>query len=500
VSQLAATSATIASVSGTNATYSNGNFTSATVTTISGTTATYTSATVTNLALTSLTLANLSITSANVTTLTGTNLTYTSGTVTNLNSTSANITTLTGTTFGTTGATQLRGASAAITNISGTSLTITTNAYFATSSGNVGIGTTNPTFKFVTATSATDGTWLYSSSAISYLGLGGYANGGDGAFQIIYNRGTGGITFNGGSRDTPAARMAIDNSGNVGIVAAVSATIGSFASANITTLTGTTFGTTATTQIRANSLAVSATGARWDANGDIYAVRSGGTSGVIFLGSSGGRYLFYDGSQYYLPGANLAINGALAVTANGGNYNINAVGIYSTQPTIGYVISGQSIAYTSQLGPQILGQGGSAAAITFHRPGAYAINMGLDTDNVVKIGGWSAGAVAYPVLTSNNVGSYVAVLPTVNVTSSTSIAATTGNHYILRGGATTVTLPASPAAGNIVWVTVSNGRSDNVIARNGQNIQGLAENMTLDTAYAAVQLRFSDATMGWVFC
>jgi hypothetical protein len=201
-----------------------------------------------------------------------------------------------------------------------------------------------------------------------------------------------------------------------------------------------------------------------------------------------------------MPTSNLFVNGSQAVTNNGGNWNINAVGIYSTQPTIGYVISGQSIAYTSQLGPQILGQGGSAAAITFHRPGAYAINMGLDTDNVVKIGGWSAGAVAYPVLTSNNVGSYVAVLPTVNVTSSTSIAATTGNHYILRGGATTVTLPASPAAGNIVWVTVSNGRSDNVIARNGQNIQGLAENMTLDTAYAAVQLRFSDATMGWVFC
>ena len=111
-----------------------------------------------------------------------------------------------------------------------------------------------------------------------------------------------------------------------------------------------------------------------------------------------------------------------------------------------------------------------------------------------------AASVGSILLTSTNASSYVSGLPVVNVTSSTSIAATTGNHYILRGGATTVTLPASPAAGNIVWVTVSNGRSDNVIARNGQNIQGLAENMTLDTAYAAVQLRFSDATMGWVFC
>jgi hypothetical protein len=32
-----------------------------------------------------------------------------------------------------------------------------------------------------------------------------------------------------------------------------------------------------------------------------------------------------------------------------------------------------------------------AAAMSFHRPGIYATNMGIDTDNVFKIGGWSAG-------------------------------------------------------------------------------------------------------------
>jgi hypothetical protein len=31
------------------------------------------------------------------------------------------------------------------------------------------------------------------------------------------------------------------------------------------------------------------------------------------------------------------------------------------------------------------------ATMSFHRPGAYAVNMGIDTDNVFKIGGWSAG-------------------------------------------------------------------------------------------------------------
>jgi hypothetical protein len=36
-----------------------------------------------------------------------------------------------------------------------------------------------------------------------------------------------------------------------------------------------------------------------------------------------------------------------------------------------------------------------AAVMSFHRSGAYAVNMGLDTDNVFRLGGWSDGAGAY---------------------------------------------------------------------------------------------------------
>jgi hypothetical protein len=35
---------------------------------------------------------------------------------------------------------------------------------------------------------------------------------------------------------------------------------------------------------------------------------------------------------------------------------------------------------------------GGAAGMSFHRNGVYAINMGLDPDNVFRIGGWSASA------------------------------------------------------------------------------------------------------------
>jgi hypothetical protein len=40
----------------------------------------------------------------------------------------------------------------------------------------------------------------------------------------------------------------------------------------------------------------------------------------------------------------------------------------------------------------------NAAYMTFHRPGAYAVRFGLDNDNVMKVGGWSLGAVSHRVI------------------------------------------------------------------------------------------------------
>lgn len=75
--------------------------------------------------------------------------------------------------------------------------------------------------------------------------------------------------------------------------------------------------------------------------------------------------------------------------------------------------------------------------------------------------------------------------------------AVAGRHYSLEAaGAVTVTLPAAPLDGDVVWITVANSRKDNQLARNGEQIMGLAEDMTLDliTSY---QLRF--ITNSWRF-
>ena len=52
----------------------------------------------------------------------------------------------------------------------------------------------------------------------------------------------------------------------------------------------------------------------------------------------------------------------------------------------------QSAVNTSSNNPplQAYSSGGNGAIMSFHRGGVYAINMGLDSDNIFRIGGWSA--------------------------------------------------------------------------------------------------------------
>jgi hypothetical protein len=83
--------------------------------------------------------------------------------------------------------------------------------------GNVGIGTSDPTFRFVSANSNTDGGWLYSTGNTSILGLGGYSSATAGACSLRYNRTGGDITIHNGTRDTQTTRVTIDNFGNVAI-------------------------------------------------------------------------------------------------------------------------------------------------------------------------------------------------------------------------------------------------------------------------------------------
>src|SRR6056300_410251 len=83
-----------------------------------------------------------------------------------------------------------------------------------------------------------------------------------------------------------------------------------------------------------------------------------------------------------------------------------------------------------------------------------------------------------------------------------SFTAVNGEGYFVdtSSGAITVTLPASPSAGNIVYVKDYGGDfSTNActIARNGSNIRGATNNFTLEKANSGAVFIYVDATEGW---
>ena len=70
---------------------------------------------------------------------------------------------------------------------------------------------------------------------------------------------------------------------------------------------------------------------------------------------------------------------------------------------VGKTNTGGSVVNSNDSGSlSIRGDASNSATISFHRPSLYAINMGLDTDNNFKIGGWSSTDVDFSLDPSGN--------------------------------------------------------------------------------------------------
>ena len=87
-----------------------------------------------------------------------------------------------------------------------------------------------------------------------------------------------------------------------------------------------------------------------------------------------------------------------------------------------------------------------------------------------------------------------------NSSSTDTIAAGSYASIDTSGGAVTITLPGSPANGDKVGfldATGSFATNNLTIARNGNNIMGLAEDLTVSTNYASFILTWISALSDW---
>lgn len=134
------------------------------------------------------------------------------------------------------------------------------------------------------------------------------------------------------------------------------------------------------------------------------------STGRVTLGSTGG--LQVTGSSTFSGNLTLSgtvvLNGTIAASVT---INANAsAALYATWPVATGTIANGGGGGNYSVILHANNNGGStatsAAALTFIRDGIFGCYFGLDTDNNLKVGGWSAGNVAYQVFHSG-VGAWI---------------------------------------------------------------------------------------------
>jgi hypothetical protein len=109
--------------------------------------------------------------------------------------------------------------------------------------------------------------------------------------------------------------------------------------------------------------------------------------------------------------------------------------------------TGGSVASSNDTGSMsVRGNSTNAAAMSFHLPGLYAMNMGLDTDNAFKIGGWSMGAIRFTLDGSGNLsitGNLVYNISTTTSGTSYSLVLSDAGKIVEMSGGGTLTVPTN---------------------------------------------------------
>jgi len=134
-------------------------------------------------------------------------------------------------------------------------------------------------------------------------------------------------------------------------------------------------------------------------------------SGTVTLNASAGTIIGSGNYTSYSPsltGSGASGTWGIAITGNAGNTSSisNAVGGTYTWTGVQYLNSSGTVLGSTSSTLQVYTTGANAAYMALHRGGAYAVNFGLDTDNIVKLGGWSDGAQSR--WTADTSGNFVA--------------------------------------------------------------------------------------------
>jgi len=199
------------------------------------------------------------------------------------------------------------------------------------------------------------------------------------------------------------------------------------------------------------------------------------TQFVDFTSSNSTQNVSFTNDTLVFSG-NVQVQGSFNDTAN--NSGLDGYILTSTANGISWVspsiISGTSIAIKDD-GSYVTN---SVSSINFTGSGVSVSTIGDDVTVSITGGGGSS--------------------LTTNIVANTTQLMQVNNLYVLSNvNTTTVTLPASPTLGDIIYITVANNLLNNIVARNANKIQGLDEDLILDLPNLSIGLCYTNSTLGW---
>jgi hypothetical protein len=167
------------------------------------------------------------------------------------------------------------------------------------------------------------------------------------------------------------------------------------------------------------------------------------------------------------------------VTSVSGTGTVNGITLTGTVTSSGSLTLGGTLAnvdLTSQVtGTLPIANGGTGTTSTTF------VNLATNVSGVLPFANGGSGAI-------------------VPLHKGTSYAASNRDYVVATAGGITITLPASPSAGDTVVVKDGTGAAATTsftVGRNGENIASSATDLTFDKNFAEIVMTYVDATIGW---
>lgn len=132
-----------------------------------------------------------------------------------------------------------------------------------------------------------------------------------------------------------------------------------------------------------------------------------------------------------------------------------------------------------------------------NKPVSTATQTALNAKQATLVSGTNIKTINGSSLLGSGNLEILSTLPVVEVSTTTQAMQVNTHYVVTTAGAAALTMPTSPTVGDLVQISVANGRTDNSVVANVSPIQGQANDLFLDLKIPTYEFKYLDSTRGW---